>query len=216
VLGQRADSSTHRADTIRHKFRPTGIRIGTDVISIAKTQYVATFRGWEMNGDVDFYRYFLSVDIGSWSRNFMQKDSTHSTYANSGMYYRVGIDVNFLTKDIEKNMFFIGLRYGHSAFSETYDVALVDTLWSAGATQQQHFSNDNIKAHWLELTSGLRVKIWKVIWMGYTARFKFGLSTNEKGILLPSDVPGYGRTDKNTTWGFNYQIFVRLPLPKKQ
>ncbi len=132
----------------------------------------------------------------------MQKDSTHSTYANTGMYYRVGIDVNFLTKDIEKNMFFIGLRYGHSTFSETYDVALVDTLWSTGATQQQHFLNDNIKAHWLELTSGLRVKIWKVIWMGYTARFKFGLSTNEKGILLPSDVPGYGRTDKNTMISF--------------
>jgi hypothetical protein len=58
--------------------------------------------------------------------------------------------------------------------------------------------------------------MWKMIWMGYTARFKFGLKTNETGPMLPHDVPGYGRTDKESTWGFNYQIFVRLPVPKKK
>lgn len=185
------------------------------MISIAKSHYVSSFTGWEVNADVDFYRYFLAVDYGSWGRNFVQKDS-NGVYSNTGTYYRIGVDVNFLTKDPEKNMFFIGMRYGHSVFSEDFNVVLSDTLWQSSIGNSQHYSNNNIKAHWLELTTGLRVKIWKVIWMGYTARFKFGLKTSNTPVLLPSDVPGFGRTDKLDTWGFNYQVFVKLPLPKKK
>ena len=76
--------------------------------------------------------------------------------------------------------------------------------------------NSDVNGRWYELTGGIRVKIWKMIWMGYTGRFKFGLKTNESGAMLPSDVPGYGRTDKDNTWGFNYQIFFRIPVRKAQ
>jgi len=53
-----------------------------------------------------------------------------------------------------------------------------------------------------------------MIWMGYTARFKFGLKNKGNGEMLPHDVPGYGRTDKDAYWGFNYQIFFRIPFRK--
>lgn len=215
-MAQSADSTSHhRADTVKRDFRPTGIRIGTDVISLIKSRYVPSFTGWEVNADVDFYRYYLAIDYGSWGRNYVQKNDSGS-YNNSGNYYRIGVDVNFLTKDPEKNMFFIGFRYGHSVFSETYNAILYDPIWQPSSTASQNFTNSNVKAHWLELTTGLRVRIWKVVWMGYTARFKFGLKTSNTPTLLPSDVPGFGRTDKIDTWGFNYQIFVRLPLPKKK
>ena len=38
------------------------------------------------------------------------------------------------------------------------------------------YHDGGVNAHWIELTGGLRVKIWKAMWMGYTARFKFGLN----------------------------------------
>ena len=50
--------------------------------------------------------------------------------------------------------------------------------------------------------------------MGYTVRMKFALKTDASGPLMPSDVPGYGRADASSYWGFNYQIFVRLPVRK--
>ena len=183
------------------------------MISLAKSHYVSSFTGWEVNADVDFYRYYLTVDYGSWGRNYVQKNDS-GAYANTGNYYRIGVDVNFLTKDPDKNMFFIGMRYGHSVFSEDFNITVNDPIW--GASVGQHYMNTNVNAHWLELTTGLRVKIWKIIWMGYTARFKFGLKMSDTPQLLASDVPGFGRTDKIDTWGFNYQIFVRLPLPKKK
>jgi hypothetical protein len=198
-----------KADTVpkqKKEYAPTGVRIGTDAMSIARNFYDDTFSGWEVNGDVDFYRYLLAVDVGSWSRNF-KPDS--GSYSSKGSYWRVGADVNFLLKDPDRNLLFFGVRYGRSTFSETYNERTVDP--SYGSLFKTH-TNTDVNGRWYELTGGIRVKVWKMMWMGYTARFKFGLKTNETGELIPSDVPGYGRTDKDNVWGFNYQIFIRIPV----
>ncbi len=187
---------------------PTGIRFGTDVLALAKTAYDDTFDGWELNADIDFHRYYFVVDYGYWARDFVAEDGI---YSNGGDYFRIGADVNFLTKDPDKNMFFFGLRYGVSTFSEDLIVAKIDPVWGPVNTT---LSNSNVNAKWFELTTGLRVKIWKMIWLGYTARLKFGLSTGKTPNMVPSDVPGYGRADADSYWGFNYQIFVRLPVRK--
>lgn len=199
-----------KKDTVKIKpdFRPTGLSVGTDLISIVRNSYDKTFTGWEVNGDIDFYRYYFVVDYGNWGRTYL---SDTSGYTNNGNYFRVGIDVNFLKKDPDRNMFFFGFRYGAGTFSEQLSVVRTSATWGSLSGE---FSNNNVSARWFELTTGLRVKIWKVIWMGYTARFKFGLKTGATPVMLPHDVPGYGRADEESYWGFNYQIFIRLPVRK--
>jgi hypothetical protein len=192
----------------KQRWIPTQLRLGTDAISIARNFYDNSFTGWEVNADVDFNRYYLTVDYGAWGRDY---DGHGEIYDNDGRYFRVGVDVNFLKKDPEKNMFFIGLRYGRSSFSENLIVNSTDTLWG---DYDKTYRNRSVKGGWLELTTGIKVKMIGNFWMGYTARYKFGLSTNETGELLPSDVPGFGRTDKPSTWGFNYQLFFRIPVRK--
>jgi hypothetical protein len=204
-----AHAQKQKADTTINpwnKYIPTGVRGGIDAWALARNFYDDSFRGWEINGDVDFYRYYLTVDYGYWARDF---NDNGNIYSNSGTYYRIGADVNFLKKDPEKNMFFIGLRYGHSVFSEDLEIETEDPIWGPVSST---LHNEKVNASWYELTTGIRVRMWKMIWMGYTARFKFGLTTHEKGTLVPSDVPGYGGTDAGSTWGFNYQIFVRIPV----
>lgn len=211
-FAQMQSKKKSKADTVQVKkdYRPTGVRIGTDVIALAKTQYVDTYKGWEVNADVDFDRYYLAVDVGSWSRDFDNK--LGDTYSNEGNYFRIGGDVNFLLKDPEKNLLFLGLRYGHAVFSEDMTVTIEDPVW--GTFTDQHFVNTDVTAHWFELTGGLKVKIWKMIWMGYTGRFKFGMKTGKTQQMLPHDIPGYGTTDEQSTWGFNYHIFFRIPIRK--
>ncbi len=182
-----------------------------DLISIAKSHYVKSFSGWEVNAETDFYRYYLAAEYGKWSRTYFPDNGY---YTNDGNYFRVGVDVNFLKKDPERNVFFIGLRSGHASFSEYFSVDINDPLW--GSALGREYVNSNMKARWLELTTGLRVRMWKFIWMGYTARFKFGLKTRGNETMLPSDVPGFGRTDKETTWGFNYNLLFRIPLQRKR
>lgn len=171
---------------------------------------VGTFRGWEMNADVNVYKYYLAVDYGSWGRDYL---SDVRKYENSGTYYRIGADINLLKKDPDNNMFFFGARYGRSSFYEQLSTSITDPIF--GSKNDQMYTNPNAGASWLELVTGLRVKIWKGFWMGYTARFKFGLSTWNTPGMIPSDVPGYGTND-GSTWGFNYQLFWRIPFKKEK
>lgn len=206
-------TATPQKDTVKVKkdprrFIPTGVRFGTDGLTIARNFYDNTFSGWEVDADVDFDRYYLALEYGTWSRSF---NGSGNVYDNDGRYFRAGIDVNFLTKDPEKNMFFFGLRYGRSTFSEHL---VVETSDPDFGDINDRYHNTNLHGHWYELTTGLRVKMIGSFWMGYTARFKFGLKTNEKGEMITSDVPGFGRTDKPSTWGFNYVLLFRIPLGK--
>lgn len=208
VAGQTMDTTVVEKDTIRNKFLPSGLRIGTDIISHAKSQFQNNFNGWEVQADVDFGRYFLVGEYGTWGRTFQPENGL---YSNDGTYWRAGVDVNFLLKDPERNMFFLGARYGRSKFSEQYNITMMDSVWGSFT---QTYVNTNVPARWLELTAGLKVKIWKMIWMGYTGRFKFGLKHGHTPTMLPHDIPGYGRTHRETTWGFNYYIFIRIPFRK--
>lgn len=189
-------------------FVPTGVRIGTDVLALIKTGYEERFSGWEVNADIDFHRYFLAVDFGNWQRTI---PSDQGDYSNDGTYYRIGADMNFLTKDPYKNVLFFGARYARSSFSEEYSTVVTDPVWGG---VEGTFINQDATARWFELTGGLKVKIWKVLWLGYTARFKFALALSDTPQMIPHDIPGYGTNDieKESTWGFNYQVLIRLPL----
>jgi hypothetical protein len=172
------------------------------------SQFDDNFSGWEVSADVDFYRYYLVLEYGHWGRTF-QPDS--GNYNNDGNYFRVGADVNFLLKDPDKNLLFFGLRYGRSTFSEYLDIQVTDPVWGS---VHRSYTNSSVTARWFEITGGLKVKVLNWLWMGYTGRFKFSLATSDTPEMLPHDVPGYGRTDKESYWGFNYQVLVRIPLKK--
>ncbi|MEO8471522.1 MAG: DUF6048 family protein [Chryseolinea sp.] len=205
-----AQTEEKSADSVkvRPSYKPTGVRFGSDVISIIRSSSDKTFDGWEFNADADFDRYYGTLDVGYWARDYVAPDGT---YSNNGTYFRIGADANFLKKDPDKNMFFFGLRYGHSRFSENLTVIRDDADFGNVSIK---LINSHIPAGWFEMTTGLKVKMWKFFWLGCTARLKFGLSTGEKGDLKPSDVPGFGRTDKQSVWGFNYQILFRIPIKK--
>jgi Domain of unknown function (DUF6048) len=209
VLTAQAQDEKKAYDSLRKIRKPTGLRIGTDLIAIGKTIFDSPLSGWEVNADVDFGRYYLALDYGSWSR----KDSLdNGYYENDGRYLRVGVDVNFLLKDPDRNMVFLGFRYGLSSFDE--QLTYLTTLDDFGDIETT-LTNPNVSARWLELTGGLRVKIWKAFWMGYTARLKFSPSVQGDEVMKTYDIPGYGKTSKSTYWGFNYQIFYRIPFRKE-
>ncbi len=206
---QSADTTTKvKDDSLLYRILPTGLRIGTDVISLGKSEFQNNFSGYEIAADIDFGRYYPVFEYGTWSRSY-QSDA--GPYSNDGTYWRAGVDVNFLLRDEERNMFFLGARYGRSTFSEVYQLSVYDSLWGG---LNETYTNTNVEARWAELTAGIKVKIWKFIWMGYTGRFKFWLKTGDTPVMLPHDIPGYGNTARDTYWGFNYYIFVRIPFRK--
>lgn len=194
-------------DSSKYRFLPTGIRIGTDLLSIGKSIYTNYYKGWEINLDADVYRrFYATVDYGSWSTNYTLDNGV---YVSDGRYFRVGVDVNFLLKDPDRNMFFVGVRRGHTGYTDYTDYSYVDPNFGQ---IDLHAENANARANWNELTAGLRVKVWKFIWLGATGRIKFGYHGKNQTDLVSYDVPGYGRTFKTSWYGINYQIFFRIPV----
>ena len=199
-----------KKDSVVGTFIPTGIRLGTDAISIVKNFTKSDFKGWEVNADVDFRNYYLALKVGNWSRNVGLENGN---YTNSGNYWRTGVDINLLKKDPVKNMFFLGFRYGHSKYDEQLKYTI--TTPEFGSIEKS-LKNDNLTSHWLELTTGLKVKVLKFFWMGYTARIKFSPSLHKDVALQSYDIPGYGLTFKKPWWGFDYYLMFRFPFHKKK
>jgi Domain of unknown function (DUF6048) len=224
-FAQKKNEKVVAKDTIKNKYLPTGLRIGTDAISLIKNEVTKNWRGYEMNADVDFGRYYLAVDYGSWSRTEILSNGKNTPsskyldsgkYANSGTYFRIGADMNFMLKDPEKNMFFLGLRYGTSHFKESLNYIYSDSLpgISTYVPREVNKSQSGLIGHWVELTTGLRVKIWGPFWMGYTARLKLAPSVKGAKSFKTFDIPGYGLAEKGNYWGINYQLFWRFPVRK--
>lgn len=195
-----------RRDTTAGRFIPTGVRFGYDLMTLGKSRFNDEFDGWEIAADIDFYRYFLTVEYGAWGTNYPLRNGT---YTSDGTYFRVGVDVNFLFKDPVKNMFFIGGRFGRSQFVD--DVSyLSQTIEFPPNTF--YVKNADVVATWVEMTTGLKVRVFKFFWLGATARFKFGLDLDGNGNLRSYDVPGFGRNIGSTWWGFNYYVLFRIPF----
>ena len=208
VFSLQVVAQTNQRDSLRAIRKPTGLRIGTDLIAIGKTIAQQPLQSWEISADVDLGRYYPILELGRWSR---EAELTNGLYNNEGSYFRVGADINFLLKDPDKNMFFIGMRYGRAQYSERVLYSVTPELFPA---LQQTSSNPDASAGWIELTTGLRVKVWRGFWMGYTGRMKFLPHTKNTPGFDSYDIPGFGLPFKGLYWGFNYQVYWQIPFKK--
>jgi hypothetical protein len=191
------------------KVRLTAVRVSGDIVNIIKSTIVDDFKGWEAAVDVELKHYYPILEIGSWSRDV---SLANGHYTNSGNFWRVGVDVNLLKKDPVKNTLFFGIRYGRSSYDERLDYVITTKEFGQ---ENKSLENLNMKAGFLELTTGLRVKVIGGFWMGYTGRLKFAPGVNESNQLQSYDVPGYGLTYKQPWWGFNYYLMWKLNFKKK-
>lgn len=203
VFAQKKDSVQAR------QFIPTGLRVGLDVVPFGRAELSDSYAGFEAAVDIDLYAYYPTFELGNSERTFNAENG--STYSNTGNFWRAGVDVNFLKRNVEKNMFSLGFRYGRSTYSEKATIITTDEVWGNYAST---FENTGMTAGWMEIVTGMRIKVWKIFWLGYTGRFKFVLAQNRDRSLLSTDVPGYGGTDRPTTWGFSYYVMAKLPVRK--
>ncbi|MGL4292637.1 MAG: DUF6048 family protein, partial [Bacteroidales bacterium] len=66
--------------------------------------------------------------------------------------------------------------------------------------------------HWLELGARIRVKVFKNLYMGWVAYYKFLLKEGSTTTANPWYIPGYGINGKG--FGISYNIYYNLPFFK--
>lgn len=182
------------------------LNAGTDVISGVKTIVRDDVDWLNFFASAEFYRFSFHVEYGRESRTV---DNGVDIYSTAGSYYRFGPDVNFLFRDPDKSALFLGFRYAVNSFSDELDYVNPSPVWG---DQRLFLENETLSADWLELTAGIKVKVFQSVWLGFTGRFKAGVDTFEDETLVPSYIPGFGQADTRSTWEFNYWIIVRLPF----
>ena len=189
---------------------PSAVRIGTDLGFIGVSLFDPDKQQFEINGDIDFYKFFITADYGMTSWEFSQENFA---YDNSGSYFKAGIDYNLLARDPDLNVIYFGFKYAHSSFDENFNYSLNDPFFYDYAEQ---ISKPGISAHWYEANFGMKIRVWKDLYLGWAGRIKFAkkVSSNES-LFNTYFIPGYGKANSDSQWGFNYQIFYRIPFREK-
>ncbi len=211
----RADSVTSvKRPKIKPDFRPSFIRFGTDLYSLGNTIVENGERTFEVQGDIDFHRYFATLEWG-----FQDTDLSGSNfeYSGTGSYYRVGIDMNLTQFNPDRNTIFLGMRYARSRFQETLNYDASDSVWQDVQLEESH---EGMSSRWLEITGGMKVRVWQNLSVGYIIRYKVFRKLNGVPELDNYIVPGYGLARKNTNIGFGFYVHYRLafrykPVPIK-
>ena len=196
---------------------PSAIRAGTDVSRIGIWLIDPHKKQYELNADIDIYKYFITADYGYWRTSL--NDAGYD-YLMNGWYFRTGIDYNFLSTDPDNHVIFFGIKYSISGFDDSFKYALTDPYYGSFS---ESLSKKGNTARWIEMNTGIKIRIWNGLYMGWTGRMKFGLNLKAPGKFSSYEIPGYGKTSKTSSWGISYNIYYRFQfrdkpriLPKKK
>jgi len=190
-------------------FIPTGIRLGADLLGPALYAFDNRILSYEFTAEVDFRNFFVIFETGH--EDFAEVNS-NVDYSMSGDFSRIGPEVNFLGTDKQLNSFSIGLRYAWSNFNEKVAGNVEEVNWGAVPV---NFDINN-RSQWVEITTGVKVRLWKGLFTGYIFRFRFIRTGTVPTVPFePYYVAGYGLADRTSTWGFRYYLLYRIQWSKK-
>jgi len=199
------------ADSIKKgtKYIPTGIRFGADILGPILYAFDDRLLSYEFTAEIDINNFNIIYETGH--VDFSEINS-NVNYSVSGNFTRVGPEVNFLSTNKELNYFSVGLRYAWSNFNEQIIGNVNEDNWGAVPVN----FNINNRSQWVEMTTGVKVRLWKGLFTGYIFRFRFIRKGSVPEVpFQPYFVPGYGLADRTSTWGFRYYLMYRIQWAKK-
>ena len=196
-------------EKIERDFKPSAVNIGLDVLGLARTATSKGYSKFEAQADIDLDRYFFVIDLGHEESALSNGDFSS---ANSGNYFRAGVQVNMMPYNPNRNFFFVVLRYARSYFS---DNIIYKNNFDKWGEKQLSFENEGLSARWLEMTMGMKVKVFERLYFGYTIRYKMAKKISSFEELIPGNIPGFGAADKSSNFGFNYYILYHIPFRDK-
>ena len=191
-------------------WKPTGLRIGVDLLSPILGAFDDSRNGWNFIADIDFKNFFLVLEGGFASDN---ESGIRSNYSSDGAFMKIGPDVNLLARDDKLHVFFFGLRYASATYNETLMGSEANLTW--GQTDID-LEQKGQSSSWIEMNTGLKVRLWKGLFTGYALRFKFARFSDTTDQQFETYfVPGYGLASRSNNWEFDYYIFYRFQWKKK-
>lgn len=193
-------------------WKPSFLRIGYDISRPGISLVSNDLFYQEASAEIDFKDFFLVSEFG-----YEETSRPTPGYSGSGFYYRLGVDANMIKYDQRKNVITFGLRYAAARFQHEINTTITDDFETRNINQKE----SGVTASWFEVVMGMKVRIWKQLFMGYGFRLKFANTVKEDGLILPYDMPGFGRLfndgreKRGVALGFHYALYWTIKLRDK-
>ena len=198
-------------DSLEAKF--DYVRIGVDLSKFVASYIDKSYNSYEFTADLHYKKdiYFVT-DFGFGNS---QVSNQQISYGSKNTFVRLGIDKTFFGKEFKGDMdnAFIGLRYGAGFVNRAAGSYFIkDTIWgnTSGTVQNAKFV-----AHWVELVGGFRMEVLKNIFVGWNIRVKTFLNPKKFAELPPPYLAGYGQSEKNTAFGYNFYLLYGMGKNRK-
>lgn len=154
-------------------------------------------------------RYIPTFEFGLGNANYKPDDNNYTFHAPVSPFFKIGLDYNFMYKSNTDYMAFAGIRYGFSPFKyQLQEVGAGSDYW--GENDPINFPEQSYTAGWLELSFGIRAKIWNEISLGWTFKYHSKLHKTKSDMGEPWYIPGYGTSGSNIAASFS--VYYTLPV----
>lgn len=208
VNGALGQQSKQKPDSvIKSSFR--SLRVEFDLTpAINQIIYKGDRNSFEAAVSANFNnKYFPIVELGYGKANVVSESQI--AFNSKGIYSRIGVDLSLLKQQKDaiptNNLFFVGIRFAFSPVTYNYgNITVGDGYW--GGSVVQNYQNQHSFAKWYEVVGGLRVEVFKNVYMGWTVRLKNYLGKQDPGEIYPWYIPGFGVKGDTANFGANYII----------
>jgi hypothetical protein len=211
AVSQTNDMPQHIRETVEahslqhHDTLFRGVAVSGDLVGLAQKPFGSKFGYFEGAARINLCnRYFPIFEMGyAFCDN--TGDETSIRFKTNAPYFRIGADYNFLKNKNSGNRVFGGVRYGFSSFKyDVSDPSFSDPVWNV--KQPYDFKGIQGTAHWAELVFGIEAKIWSIVHLGWSARYKVRLQQKESIHGTPWYIPGFGKNTGTTCWGGTFSV----------
>lgn len=165
-------------------------------------------------GEVSFHnRYKPIFEFGLGQCDDTPDAGNFTFHVPISPYFKAGINYNIFYNNSPDYQFYVGMRYGFSPYRWSVTSASIrDDYWQESASTS--ILSQSATAGYFEFLVGVKVKIWRWLSMGWTARYHSIIHESKSVYGEPMYIPGYGKRGNNFTGSFS--IIYTLPLNKKR
>ncbi len=189
-----------------------GILIETDLIPIFQ-KTVLNSDAYSFLGSAQLNlknKYYPTIEAGMGGAD--KTSANGIQFKTTGIFGKIGLDVPVFrpaeNSTQKNNVFLAGVRLGMSQLNYSlYNLTLTDEYW--GGTETINMESINDTKFWFEVNAGLRVEVFKNIFMGWSVRNRRLINRAKPGETAPWYIPGYG-TGTDSGWGFSYTLGYKI------
>ncbi len=186
-----------------------GINIFDPVLRLLGQQY----GGVDVWAELSLHnRYKPIVEFGLSSANITPDGQNYTFRSPMAPYFRIGCNYNIFYNNTPDYQLSFGLRYGFTSFRYSVDDVTVGTGYWDDPT---HFNlpQQSATAGFLEITAGIKVKIYKAFSMGWTLKFHTLLHESQSVYGKPMYIPGFGNRENVLAVSFSLMYTFTLNKP---